>query len=125
DLDAQLFLELSDLATDAGLRGVQRLGDLGQVEAAADGLAHGAQLLEIHGGLESLSGKRLSMAIRYAHSSIAQLHARKTDIQRLGTARLSGRPKRRPRPTRHPARSRRIHLGRQFDAAAVDSATPL
>jgi hypothetical protein len=76
---------------------VQRLGDFGEVEAATDGFAHGAQLLEIHGlgfrcqvlqparwtspsrGMavgqdarpdtgspESLSDKRLLIAIRYA-----------------------------------------------------------
>jgi hypothetical protein len=45
---------------------VQRLGDLGQVEAAAHGLAHGAQLLEVHDGLDSLSVKRLSKPIPYA-----------------------------------------------------------
>jgi hypothetical protein len=46
--DAQLLLQLADLAAHAGLRGVQRMCDLGQVEAAALGLADGAELLEVH-----------------------------------------------------------------------------
>ena len=49
ELHAELLLELADLAADAGLRGVQRLGHERQVEALADGLAYGAQLLEVHG----------------------------------------------------------------------------
>ena len=49
DVYAQLILELADLPADAGLRGVQRLRHLGQVEAAALGLADGAELLEVHG----------------------------------------------------------------------------
>jgi hypothetical protein len=48
ELDAELLLQLADLAADAGLGGVQGLGDLGQVEAAALGLADGAELLEVH-----------------------------------------------------------------------------
>ena len=47
-LDAELLLEFAHLAADARLGGVQRGGDLGQVEAAAHRLAHRAQLLEVH-----------------------------------------------------------------------------
>jgi len=49
DLDAQLFLQLADLAAHARLRGVEDVRHLGQVEAAAHRLAHGPQLLEVHG----------------------------------------------------------------------------
>jgi hypothetical protein len=48
----EFFLQLADLPTHAGLRGVQHLGHFGEVEAAADRFAHGAQLLKIHGGAE-------------------------------------------------------------------------
>jgi hypothetical protein len=47
--DAELVLQLADLPADARLRGVQRLGHGSEVEALAHGLAHGAQLLEVHG----------------------------------------------------------------------------
>ena len=49
DLDAQLVLQLADLPAHARLRGVQHLGHHRQVEALADGLAHRAELLEVHG----------------------------------------------------------------------------
>ena len=42
-------IEAAALAAHARLRGVEDVGHLGQVEAAAHGLAHGAQLLEVHG----------------------------------------------------------------------------
>ena len=48
DVDAELVLELADLPAHAGLRGVQRLRHLGQVEVAALGLADGSELLEVH-----------------------------------------------------------------------------
>ena len=48
DLDPQLVLEILDVFADAGLRGVERAGYLGQVEIAPHGLANDAQLLEVH-----------------------------------------------------------------------------
>ena len=48
-LDAELVLEILDVLADARLRGVERVGDLGQVEVAPDGLANDAKLLEVHG----------------------------------------------------------------------------
>jgi hypothetical protein len=48
DLDAEFLLQFADLPAHAGLRGVQDEGDFGEVEALADGFAHGAQLLEVH-----------------------------------------------------------------------------
>ncbi len=48
DLHAELLLQLADLARHAGLRGVQRVGDLGQIELAAHRLADRSQLLEVH-----------------------------------------------------------------------------
>ena len=47
-LDAELVLEILDVLADARLRGVQRIGDLGQVEVLRDRLADDAQLLEVH-----------------------------------------------------------------------------
>ena len=47
-LDAQLVFQFANLATDPGLRRVQNLGHLGQVEALTNGFAHRAQLLKIH-----------------------------------------------------------------------------
>ena len=49
EFEAQLLFQLADLATDAGLRCVQRPCHFGQVEAASDGLTDRTQLLEIHG----------------------------------------------------------------------------
>jgi hypothetical protein len=48
--NAELFFQFADLPADPGLRGVQGIGDVGQVEVASHGLAHGTQLLEVHGG---------------------------------------------------------------------------
>ena len=48
DLDAELVLEGADLLGDAGLGGVQGLGGLGNVEAAARDFGEIAQLLELH-----------------------------------------------------------------------------
>ena len=41
-LDTQLVFQLTDLAAHPGLRGVQHVGDLREVEAAAYGLPHRA-----------------------------------------------------------------------------------
>ena len=49
DLDAEFVLEFADLSADAGLGRVQHTRHLGQAEARARRLAHGAQLLEVHG----------------------------------------------------------------------------
>ena len=49
DVDAELFLELEDGLADAGLRGVQRLGGLGQVQAAPHRLLDEAELVQVHG----------------------------------------------------------------------------
>lgn len=48
-IDAEFVLEFADLTADAGLRGVEGDGSVGQIEAAAHGFAYGAQLLKIHG----------------------------------------------------------------------------
>jgi hypothetical protein len=48
DVHAQLFLQLDDGLGDAGLRGVQRLGGLGEVEVAAGGLLNEAELVQVH-----------------------------------------------------------------------------
>ena len=47
-LDAQLVLKGADLLRDAGLRGMQGIGRLGNVEAAAHHLGEVTQLLELH-----------------------------------------------------------------------------
>ena len=49
NLDAQLIFELDDGLGDAGLRGVQGLGGLGQVQAAARGLLDESELVQVHG----------------------------------------------------------------------------
>ncbi len=48
DVDAQLLLQLDDGLGDAGLRGVQCLRRLGQIEVAACGLLHKAELMQVH-----------------------------------------------------------------------------
>src|SRR4051812_26489333 len=47
-LDAELVLERADLLRDAGLRGVQRLGRLGNVQPPAHDFGEIAKLLEFH-----------------------------------------------------------------------------
>ena len=53
----QLILQLADLPAHPWLRGVQHMGHLGQVEAAAYGFPHGAQLLEVHGKAGTVQAK--------------------------------------------------------------------
>ena len=48
DVDAQLFFQLNDGLRDAGLRGEQRLGRLGQVEVLPNGFAYKTKLVKIH-----------------------------------------------------------------------------
>jgi hypothetical protein len=48
DLHAQLVLELLDLARDARLRGVQRLGGRRDAQRAARDLGQVPQLLQLH-----------------------------------------------------------------------------
>ena len=48
DLHAQLFFQFDDGLGDAGLRGVQRLGSLGQVEVSAHSFLHEPELVKIH-----------------------------------------------------------------------------
>jgi hypothetical protein len=48
DFDAQFFFQFDDRFGDAGLRGVQRLGGLGQVQVAPHGFLHKTKLVEIH-----------------------------------------------------------------------------
>jgi hypothetical protein len=48
DVDAEFFFQLEDGLADARLRGVQRLGGLGQVEVAAHRLLHEAELVQVH-----------------------------------------------------------------------------
>src|SRR5450830_18348 len=48
NFDAEFFFQLANLATYAGLRREQNIGDFSQVEAATCGFADGTQLLEIH-----------------------------------------------------------------------------
>ncbi len=48
DLDAKLDFKLANLLADPRLRGVQAIGDLGQVEVVADGRPDIFQLLKIH-----------------------------------------------------------------------------
>ena len=55
--DTQLILQLADLPTYPWLRGVQHMRHLGQVEAAAYGFPHGAQLLEVHGKAGTVQAK--------------------------------------------------------------------
>src|SRR6185369_162673 len=57
DLDAELVLKVLDVLADAGLRGIERAGDFGQVEILAHGFAHDAELLKIH-GLSFYAAKR-------------------------------------------------------------------
>ena len=47
-LDAELVLEGTDLLGDAGLRGVQRLRRLGDVQAAAHHFGQITKLLKLH-----------------------------------------------------------------------------
>ena len=47
-LDAELVLEGADLLRDAGLRGVQRLGRVGDVQSASHDLGQIAKLLQFH-----------------------------------------------------------------------------
>jgi hypothetical protein len=47
-LDAELVLERADLLRHAGLRSVERLGGLGDVEVAAGDLGQIAELLQLH-----------------------------------------------------------------------------
>ena len=46
--DPELVLERADLLGDPGLGGVQGLGGLGDVQAAAGDFGEAAQLLELH-----------------------------------------------------------------------------
>ena len=48
DVDAELVLELEDRLGDAGLRGEQRLGGLGQVQVAAHGFLDEPELVQVH-----------------------------------------------------------------------------
>ncbi|MNT23206.1 hypothetical protein D3C72_1586180 [compost metagenome] len=48
DLDAELFLEFDDRLGDAGLRGVERLGRLGEVQVAPHGFLNKLELVQIH-----------------------------------------------------------------------------
>jgi len=50
NVDAQLFFQLDDRLRNPGLRGKQRFGGVGQVVVLAHGLAHEAQLMEVHSG---------------------------------------------------------------------------
>ena len=52
DAQAELVFELPDLLADAGLRRIERLGGVGDVESVVDDRAEVAELLEVHGGLE-------------------------------------------------------------------------
>ena len=47
--DAEFDLQVLDVLGHARLRGVERVGHLGQVEVVLDGLAKNTELLEIHG----------------------------------------------------------------------------
>ncbi len=47
-LDAELVLEVLDVLADAGLRGIEGVGNLGQVELAPYGFANDAKLLKVH-----------------------------------------------------------------------------
>ena len=47
-LDPQLVLEILDVLADAGLRGIESVGNIGQVELAAYGFANDAKLLKVH-----------------------------------------------------------------------------
>jgi hypothetical protein len=49
NLDAQLVFQLDDGLGHAGLRGVQRLGGLGQVEVAAHRFLNEPELVQVHG----------------------------------------------------------------------------
>src|SRR3972149_2501425 len=48
--DAEVLLELRDLAAERGLRPVQRQGRLRHVEALFDDFAHGFDLVKVHHG---------------------------------------------------------------------------
>jgi hypothetical protein len=50
NIDAQLLLQLFDLFADVGLRGVQRVGGIGNLQAAPHDLIDITQLLQVHGG---------------------------------------------------------------------------
>jgi hypothetical protein len=49
DVDAQFLFQLDDGLGDAGLRGVQGLGGLGEVEVAARRLLDESELVQVHG----------------------------------------------------------------------------
>ena len=48
NFDAQLFFKLNDGFGDAGLRGVEGFGRLGQVEVASRGFLDKTELMQIH-----------------------------------------------------------------------------
>jgi hypothetical protein len=48
DLDAEFLFQLDDGLGDAGLRGVQRLGGLGEVEVAPGRFLDKPELVEVH-----------------------------------------------------------------------------
>ena len=49
DVGAQLLLQLLDLFADVGLRGVQRVGGIGNLQAASHDFIEITQLLQVHG----------------------------------------------------------------------------
>ena len=122
DLDAELVLELADLAADARLRGVQRLRDLGQVEAVANGFAHRAQLLEVHARNANRIGAELLSRSLAAKDAEAQgrlpIDARKGVWRawRMRHADLHTGPDREPAPA---SRGTRACTAGQRAAAAI------
>ena len=58
DINAQFLFQLNDGFGYAGLRGVQGLGSLGQVEVSACSLLHKTELVEIH---KAMTFKMLSL----------------------------------------------------------------
>ena len=58
DVHAQLFLQFQDGLADARLRGVQRLGGLGQVEVAPHRFLQELELVQVHGTGSSPAASR-------------------------------------------------------------------
>ena len=54
NLYPQFFFQLADMATDAGLRGIKHIGDLGQVVVPPGRLTDNFKLLEIHDSLRRI-----------------------------------------------------------------------
>ena len=126
EVDAELLFQLTDLATDTGLRSEERLGDLGQIEVATLGLADRAQLLEVHG--RRILGRRRALVVESMAISICAIcwvAGSVAERPLLNTCVIKPLLSRRPRPPAavpfHPALGQRegAEAGLGIDAPAA------